>query len=167
MNLIKVLIFSCFISVLISCGSDDNIDVSDLPDKSWAIQLNGQDFSVPNTGLSAYYSSFSGDFTIAGIKSTATEERIVLTFSVANGAPFIDGQSLDLSEGSGNSILYFDGQGNNYSSLFMEGRGTFAVDKYIETDTRNFLSGNVNAVLFNKDDGAEATVTGTVAVLTF
>jgi len=167
MNLKNALIFTILTISFFSCSSEDKIEVSELPDRFWAVQLNGEDFTIPNTGQLAYYDAFDGDFTVAGTKSFSTDERIVLTFSVENGAPFVDGQSLDLGEDSGNSCLYFDGKGNSYSTHFLDGNGSFKVDQYIETETRNFLSGTVDGILFNEVDSTEISVTGSFAVLTF
>jgi hypothetical protein len=164
LNFISVLLVFLF---FLACGDDDTVDVADLPSQSWDMQLNGQDFSVPNTGLSAYYDFFDGDLVVAGVKSSSTEERIVLTFNVDNGAPFVDGQSLDVGEGSGHALLYYDSQGKKYSSLSLEGTGSFLVDQYIETESRNFLSGTANGVLFNEADSTSVTVSGFVAAKTF
>jgi len=166
MKFLKLSSLLFFLFLITSCGKDDEPSGNELPEQTWEIQLDGTDFTIPS-GLSAYYSSFNGDLTLVGTKSNSTEERIVLTFSVANGAPFVEGQTLDLSTGSGNSVLYFDSQDNDYSSLFLEGSGTFEVEQYIETDTRDFLSGTVNGVLYNNVDSTSVTVTGFVGAATF
>ena len=151
-----------------ACGSDDTIEVSELPDISWDVKLNGAAFSVPNTGLSAYYSDFSEAFIIGGTKSSSTEERIVLTFAVEKeNLPFEDGKNFDLIESTGHELLYYDGKGNKYSSHFLDGTGKFEISQYIDTDSRDFISGYVNGTLYNKDDDSSVTINGFLAVKTF
>jgi hypothetical protein len=167
MTQIKFLTLLGLMVFLISCGGDDTTDTPEIPGKTWEIKLNGTDFNLPNTGLAAYYDTFSGDFTIGGTKSISTDERIVFTFSVANGAPFVEGQTLDMGPGSEHAILYFDGQGNNYSSRNAGGSGLFKVEQYIETETRTFLSGTANGLLFTPGDSTAVVVTGFVGASTF
>ncbi len=159
-----MILISLFIT-LMACGSDDTPKVSELPDPSWDVKLNGVDFSVSRTDLSAYYSDFDEAFLIGGTKSRITDERIVMTFSVEKeNLPFKEVEKFDLIESTGHRLLYFDGNGNNYSSHFFDGTGTFNVSQYIDTETTDFLSGFVNGTLYNKEDSTSVTVNGFLGV---
>lgn len=165
MNTYKLLsIFFLSSLFLMACGGD-NETPAELPEAFWNVQLNGEDFDVISN--TAYYSAFGGDLTLVGTKSNSTEERIVFTFNVDDGAPFTAGGKLEMGAGSGNAILYFDSQGNEYSSLDLEGTGEFVVDKYVEGEFRNFLSGSSTGTLYNEQDSTFVAVTGSAGSKTF
>ncbi len=166
MNIIKLFTFLCFFVALTSCGGDDKVDVTELPDRYWDVKLNGSDFDIKFGVFAQYDDFFNGDLHVSGSKYNSADERIVLTFSVEEVATFADGQSLDLSQGSGNSVLYFDNNSNQFSSLFLDGSGTFTIDQFIQTDSGDFISGTVNGVLFNETDSTSVNVAGSLAALT-
>ena len=169
MDLIKLFCSVFLIISLSACGSDEegNDPIIEPPEKAWDITLNGEDFNVSNIDLYAYFDSFTGDLIVGGTKSNTTGERIVLTFDVSDGPPFINGETLSLSESSGHTALHFNNKGNEYSSHHLDGEGTFDVEIFLETESRTYLSGNLNALLFNDSDSTSVTVSGYLSLATF
>ena len=168
-NLSKALFLVVCSFLITSCDGEDEmvITAGDLPDQAWNILLDGENFNVSNQWVNGYYDSLSGDFVAVGTKSVSTDERIAFTFSLDNGVPFQNGGVIDLGSSTPHTGYYFDGRGNGYTTEDLMGEGTFTVNEYIETDTRNYLSGSVNATLFNPEDSTQVVVTGSFAVKTF
>lgn len=159
------LIFTLLVSLLLSgCGDEEETETLGSFSQSWDVQLNGADFNVERQRVFAFYQSSSDELIVVGTKNVSTDERLVLTFSIADGSPFAEQSELDMGNNSGNSILYFDGNGNQFSSLNDQGSGQFRITRYVDTNTGDFISGTIQGQLYSESMASSVTVSGTIGV---